>query len=705
MENAVSPLVATAEADLAGSERRPGDLPGAAHACLDPPGPHIVLIDAEGVAVAANRAWLEFAGAGRTAGVGHAIGRSYPDVCDAMMGNDAPIGRQTAAGVRSVLLGGGDFELEYACGPPDQRRWYSLTIASLNDMHTTGAIIVHVNVTGRKRTEEDLRRFAMAMDRLPDAIFMIDRASMCITYVNDAGCRLHELSRDEVLGTSPWTALNVSRAELESLYDSVIARGGSQAPTETLWHRRHGTPIWLETRRHAQLVGERCAIVSVVRDITARKEAESRIEYLNRVHAVLSRINGLIVRVRHRDELFKEACRLAVDHGTLAAASIGIVDRNLNQVVVVASAGMDAPLLDAISRRLGASSIASPGPSLSGRAIAEKRVIVSNDASKDAAVDFGQKYADCGFHSLAVFPLIVADEALGVLVLYAKEPGFFRDEEIRLLTELTNDVAFAMDHIEKQERLDYLAYYDVLTGLANRSLFVERAEQYLRSAASAGHKMALCLLDLERFKNINDSLGRAAGDALLRQIAQWLTEHAGGAHTVARIDTDRFAIVLPRIADAEDAARQVEQLLERFAGHAFDLKGTGYRIALKIGVASFPGDGEDAEVLSRHAEAALKKAKSGGDRYLFYDPKMAAAVAGRLSLENRLRRALEHGEYELHYQPKVELATGRLVGAEALLRWNEPRGELMAPARFIPILEEMGLIHEVGRWALRPAIP
>jgi diguanylate cyclase (GGDEF)-like protein len=211
-------------------------------------------------------------------------------------------------------------------------------------------------------------------------------------------------------------------------------------------------------------------------------------------------------------------------------------------------------------------------------------------------------------------------------------------------------------------------------------------------------------LDLERFKNINDSLGRPAGDALLRQVAQWLTVHAGGANRVARIDTDRFAVLLPRIADEEDATRYVEHLIQLFSSLSFDLNGTGYRIALKVGVASFPADGEEAEVLSKHAEAALKKAKSGGDRYVFYDRKMTQAVAGRLSLENQLRRALERGEFELHYQPKVELASGRLVGAEALLRWNDPRSGLTAPGRFVPILEETGLIHEVGRWALGRAI-
>jgi diguanylate cyclase (GGDEF)-like protein len=420
MENLTSLLAEAANADIA-------DLAGlleesmtqGTSALLDALQAYIVVLDADGAIVSANRAWMRFAAS--NPGMEYGIGRNYPDICDAIAGEDARIARQAATGIRSVLQGGCDFKLEYPYGPPEDRRWFLLTAAAVRDERTTGAVVMHLNITDRKRAEDDL-------------------------------------------------------------------------------------------------------------------------------------------------------------------------------------------------------------------------------------------------------------------------------------------LQFAKDQIEQQERLDYLACYDVLTGLANRTLFLERTEQHLRGAAGHGNKLALCLLDLERFRNINDTLGRPAGDELLRQVAQWLTAHAGGAHLVARIDTDRFALLLPRIADEEDAARYVEQAIQLFSGHPFDLNGTGYRIALKAGIASFPGDGEEAEVLSKHAEAALKKAKSGGDRYVFYDQKMTEAVAGRLSLENRLGRALELGEYELHYQPEVELASGRLVGVEALLRWNDPRSGLIAPGRFIPILEETGLIHEVGRWALGRAI-
>jgi diguanylate cyclase (GGDEF)-like protein/PAS domain S-box-containing protein len=255
-----------------------------------------------------------------------------------------------------------------------------------------------------------------------------------------------------------------------------------------------------------------------------------------------------------------------------------------------------------------------------------------------------------------------------------------------------------------EERLVYLAYYDVLTGLANRTLFLERVAQHLDGAAGDGRKVALLLVDLQRFRNINDSLGRSAGDALLRQVAEWLTNNAGGANLLARVGVDLFAVVLPDVGPEGDLARFVENTMRAFLDHSFVLDGAAFRISAKVGIAVFPEHGSDAGTLFQHAEAALKEVKTGGDRYLFYTRKMSAAVAGKLALENQLHQALDREEFVLHYQPKVNLVSGLVTGAEALIRWNNPRGGLISPAQFVPILEETGLIHEVGRWALRKAV-
>jgi diguanylate cyclase (GGDEF)-like protein len=305
---------------------------------------------------------------------------------------------------------------------------------------------------------------------------------------------------------------------------------------------------------------------------------------------------------------------------------------------------------------------------------------------------------------MAVLPLIIANKAVGAMAIYSVETEFFHAEEMKLLTELANDISFAIDHIAKQEKLNYLAYYDELTGLANRSLFSERVAQYIRSSVRSGHKLALCLFDLERFKSINDSLGRLAGDELLRLAADWLSDYSQDVNLLARIDADHFAIVLPEISQDGPSAYLIEKMGRAFNEHRFRLNNTDFRITTKVGIAVFPDDGSDADTLFKNAEVALKKAKVGGDPYLFYTQKMNAAVAEKLTLENQLRKAIDNEEFVLYYQPKVDIVSGKVNCAEALIRWNDPITGLVPPGKFIPVLEETGLIYEVGRWALNQAI-
>jgi diguanylate cyclase (GGDEF)-like protein len=259
-------------------------------------------------------------------------------------------------------------------------------------------------------------------------------------------------------------------------------------------------------------------------------------------------------------------------------------------------------------------------------------------------------------------------------------------------------------HQVAAERADYLAYYDVLTGLANRALFHERLEQSVVNANEQGRKLALVLLDIERFKTINDTLGRQAGDALLKDLAVRLSGHAAEVGRLARIDADHFAVMVPEVHTEEEVARLIEQRVGEVFDPPFQIGNSELRVSAKYGIAMFPGDGADADTLFRNAEAALKKAKASGNRYLFYTQTMNERVAENLTLENQLRRALDKEEFVLHYQPKVNLQTGKLTSAEALIRWNDPRTGLVPPGRFIPVLEETGLIFEVGRWALRKAI-
>jgi len=558
------------------------------------------------------------------------------------------------------------------------------------------------DVTKVKQTERKLRGL---LEAAPDAMVVVNQGGE-IVLLNVQAEKQFGYHRDELLGQA------VKNIVPQGFAERLLADGLQSAEValaqqigmgiELTGRRKDGSEFPIEIMLSPLESAEGILVTAAIRDISVRKEAEGRIVHLSRVYAMLSGINTLIVRVRDRDELFREACRLAVEGGGFSMALIGIVDRSAMQLVPVAWAGKDEELMTSIREILSSSEGARS--TMIAQAIRQKQAVVSNDSQSDSRLLFGKQYTESGVRSIAILPLIVADEAVGVLALYASESEFFHQEEMKLLADLAGDIAFAIDHIEKGEKLNYLAYYDVLTGLANRSLFLERVAQYMRSAVSGGHKLALLVIDLERFKNINDSLGQAAGDALLQQVAQWLTRNAGDVNLLARLGADHFAAVLPEVRQDGDLARLLEKTMAAFLDHPFQLNDSIFRVAVKVGVALFPDDGHDADTLFKNAESALKKAKASGERYLLYTQKMTATVSVKLTLENQLRQALDKEEFVLHYQPKVNLASGKLVGAEALIRWNDPRTGLVPPGRFIPVLEETGLIYEVGRWALRKAI-
>jgi diguanylate cyclase (GGDEF)-like protein len=491
----------------------------------------------------------------------------------------------------------------------------------------------------------------------------------------------------------------------------IAARGMEGEEQQLLLDRKSEAAKRYREAQVALILGSTLALLiavfsgwQVARDRTERKGAEDKLKRLNRLYAMVTGISTAMVRVRDRADLFNRACQTAVEHGEFEMAWIAVIDHNANRIVPVAWAGDDEPAMSAIKLHFASSEGTLQGKTLAARAMRQKAPTVSNNVQSDESLNFGKMHAQSGIRSLAVLPLIVSDDPIGVLALYTSKPEFFDAAGLLLLTELAGNVAFAIDHLERQERLDRLSNYDTLTGLANRRSFLERVSQYMTIAADAGHKMAVFVIDLERFKKLNDSLGRPAGDALLKQVAEWLALNAENVNFVARLDADHFAVVLPKVMYESNVARVLEKTIAAFMKHEFSLGDAVYRMAAKIGVAVFPDDGTDADTLFNNAEAALKKAKAGRDRYLFYAQKMTETVALSLGIENRLRRALEREEFVLHYQPKVSIVSGKLTGAEALIRWNDPVSGLTLPGRFIPILEDTGLIHDVGRWALRKAV-
>lgn len=584
-------------------------------------------------------------------------------------------------------------------------RWSNSVLRSA-DQTIVGTASIGEDITERTQAADKLAANEALLREFirhtPAAIAMLD-TQMRYIQTSERWMQDYKIVGQEIIGKSHYDIFPEIDQRWKDIHRRVLA-GAIEHCDEDPFLRSDGSTDWLEwqARPWYQSNDQVGGIIFFTQVITERKQAEASIAHLNRVLLVLNSINSLIVRVRDHEELFKEACNIAVEAGGFQAAIIAIVDQATMLPISIISSGNDESLLEAINDVT--SSTEGLETTLVAHAVKEKQAVIANDTQNDSRLLFVDRYAELGVGSIAVLPLVISDEAVGILALFAREREFFKADEMRLLSDLAGDIAYAIDHIVKQERLNYLAYYDVLTGLANRTFFLERAEQFMRSASSGGHELAICLIDLERFKNINDTLGRAAGDSLLKQVSKWLTHFAGDANQLGRIGADSFAFVIAEVKSDGNLAKLVERLMSAFLEHSFELNHAMFRIGIKLGIAVFPGDGYNADILLRNAEAAVKKAKIGGDRYLFYTQKMTEAVAGMLTLENQLRQALDSDEFVLHYQPKVDLLTGRMTGAEALIRWNDPRTGLVPPGMFIPILEETGLIYEVGRWALHKAI-
>ncbi len=553
-------------------------------------------------------------------------------------------------------------------------------------------------------------RYREILDMAADSIISTDESQKIIVF-NHAAEILFGHTSNEVIGQPVDILLtkhiaNSHRSQMQSFGNNPKSSLIISARDRQVKGRRKDGSLFdaeVEISKHTE--HDTLIFTAIVRDITQRNQQAEKIVRLTRIQQVLSGINSAIVRIHDQEMLLKEACRIAKAHGGFEIACIAMINAERTEIVSTVCDGVTA-----------GSSITTERWTVSGRSGGERELFLraiqtgqrqySNNLATEPAQDnvFMREAIHMGFQSAIVLPLMLEGQTTGLMTLFAKQPGFFDEEELLLLDNMASDISFALDHMAKNEKLNYLAFYDALTRLPNRALFTDRLELWVNTAKRERKELLVGVLNLERFRNVNEALGRRVGDELLRQVGRRLKEALLESDMVARLGADQFSIVVWLHERDENINLVLERVMSATFNRPYEARGSSLRLSARAGIAIFPADGDDAESLYRNAESALRTSMKAGVPYLQYTPQMNAMASHALLLETRLHRAIEQKQFVLYYQPKVHLDTGDIHGFEALIRWNDPEAGLIPPGKFIPLLEETGLICEVGHWAISQAL-
>jgi len=568
---------------------------------------------------------------------------------------------------------------------------------------------LQVEISERKRAAEELSeselRFRQLAENINEAFFLMVPRSGQILYISPAfetiygrGCASLE--------AAPRSWLDLVHSDDRERAMAIFEPANTRRPFELEYRivRPDGAVRWIRLRTFPIRSPSRhiYRVAGVAADITEVRNQQEKIKRLTRIKEVRSGINSAIVRIRDRNELLDEACRVAVDVGLFKLAWIGSIDPETLDGRVIAWSGGSEAYIDQI--RLTAQPESPHRDRPVNRAVRELKPIVYNDLRLDPVVaPVKTELIKHGHRAMAALPLVV-QKRVHVLTLFAADVDFFDREEIELLQELAGDIAFGLEHIAKDEELDYVSNYDALTGLPNRTLFNESLKWTINHAEEHHWIVSVLVIDLDRFKNVNDTLGHALGDELLRQVSQRLTGWLEIRETVWRLGGDEFAMVLVSAESQQGSDVDVANSIRDALHKPFLLDGHEITITASIGISVFPADSNDPDTLLKYADTAMYKAKEAGqDTFRFYRAEMNALALEQLELDNALRKALAQGEFELYYQPKVRTDNGRWSGVEALLRWNRAGHGLVMPSIFIPIIEGTRLAVPVAAWVIDEA--
>ena len=542
-----------------------------------------------------------------------------------------------------------------------------------------------------------------------DIIILTDTQGRFIE-INERALEVYGYTRDEMLGM---TMADLRTNDAANFHDPLRNADFEGLVYEARHRCKDGSIFTAEISSRLIDKDDRAYLHLVIRDISERKQAETRIARLTQLYATLSRVNEAIVHIGEDDfdeiTLFKTVCDIAVNQGGMKLAWIGRLNADSQQIEAVAFSGDGTDYLKGLAVSARADIESGRGPT--GSSLRENHPIFIQDfMSSSMTTPWHERAKQYQWHASAAIPIPRADKPYAVLTLYHNVIGAFDEESQDLLKEIAGDISFALDNLDvriermqAQSKIEYLAHFDPLTKLPNRTLLTDRVNNMLQLSTRDHSGLALLYLDLDRFKNVNDSLGHAVGDKLLQQVADRLSETLRDVDTVSRFGGDEFVALLPG-TDSEGATRVASKLIEVLA-KPYHIKPHDLSLTASIGIAMFPENGQDFATLSRAADTALYRAKHAGrNGYQFFTEELHRKAMRTLEIEGALRHALERNELVVYYQPQVDAMSSRIVGAEALVRWQHPQWGLTPPGEFIPIAEEVGLIADIGDWVMREAI-
>lgn|GEM_PF-1842254 len=475
------------------------------------------------------------------------------------------------------------------------------------------------DVTESQLAQEELRWFRAAIDASQDCVIVTDVETQRFLYVNMTACELTGYSRAEYMRLGPQQFMQQSSVEVARHYADMIAAGSTGITDEPqIFADKEGKrKAWWELHHRAVHVEGRWLINTISRNVTDRILAEQSARRATRMYATLNASNESIVRARTANELFEQICRAAIDFGGFVSAGILLVEPGSSHAKMSAIAGLGRQVMRELSVPLDNSE--PDGTGLVSMAYNSGKPRLSNDFQNDPLTAHWHGTAvGVNIKAAAAIPILRDQRPLGVLMLCSTEKRAFDDETLQLLERITQNLTFALQKIEREadrerteERIRYMATHDGLTGLPNRMLFSELLNSEIRSAQRHDRCFAVLFIDLDHFKQINDTLGHAAGDHLLKVLAQRMRDTLRASDLVARISGDEFVAMLTNVNQPNDALTASHKLLTALS-LPVSFGEQECNISASIGISLFPVDGVDEQTLLKHADTAMYAAKEHG---------------------------------------------------------------------------------------------